>query len=408
VSQAVAEQRVKAADGTAVAILVAISFCHLINDMLQAMVPALYPMLKENYGLNFGQVGLITLAWQVTASLLQPIIGHYTDKRPQPYSLMAAMGFTLVGLVLFAYAHSFALLLAAAALIGMGSSIFHPEASRVARIASGGRHGLAQSLFQVGGAIGSSIGPLIVAFMILQRGQASLAWTALFALLGMVVLANVGRWYRAKRPMVSRGRASTGAGALSSVRVRVALAVLLTLIFSKYFYLASLTSFYTFYLIHKFHVSVQSAQIHLFVFLTAAAIGTFVGGPLGDRFGRKIVIWASILGVLPFTLMMPYADLFWTGVLSVLIGLILSSAFSAIVVYGQELVPGKVGMISGLFFGAAFGMAGIGAAVMGWLADLTDIDFVYKVFAFLPALGLLAGFLPRLATDRRERPAPAR
>jgi FSR family fosmidomycin resistance protein-like MFS transporter len=296
-------------------------------------------------------------------------------------------------------------LLIAAIVIGMGSSIFHPEASRVARVASGGRHGFAQSLFQVGGAVGSSIGPLIVAFLILRRGQASLAWVSLAALLAMVVLANVGRWYRRRRPMVSRGRIADVTSALSSRQVRGALAVLLTLIFSKYFYLASLNTFYTFYLIHKFQVSVQSAQIHLFVFLSAVAIGTMAGGPIGDRFGRKIVIWVSILGVLPFTLMLPYADLFWTGVLTVVIGLVLSSAFSAIVVYGQELVPGKVGMISGLFFGAAFGIAGIGAACMGWLADLTDIDFVYRVSAFLPAFGLLAAFLPRLATDRRGRPA---
>jgi len=407
VSQAIAEQRLKAAGGTAFAILVAISFCHLLNDMMQSMVPALYPMLKTSFDLDFGQVGLITLAWQFTASLLQPLVGSYTDRRPQAYSLAAAMGFTFVGLVLFSVANSFALLLAAAVLIGMGSSVFHPEASRVARVASGGRHGFAQSLFQVGGATGSSIGPLIVAFVILRRGQASLAWVSLAALLAMVVLAKVGRWYGRRRPMVSRARLTDATAALSSRQVRGALAVLLALIFSKYFYLASLNTFYTFYLIHKFQVSMQSAQIHLFVFLSAVAIGTMAGGPIGDRFGRKIVIWVSILGVLPFTLMLPYADLFWTGVLTVVIGLVLSSAFSAMVVYGQELMPGKVGMVSGLFFGFAFGIAGLGAACLGWLADLTDIDFVYRVSAFLPALGLLAALLPRLESDKRRRPAAA-
>jgi len=407
VSQAIAEQRLKAAGGTAFAILVAISFCHLLNDMMQSMVPALYPMLKTSFDLDFGQVGLITLAWQFTASLLQPLVGSYTDRRPQAYSLAAAMGFTFVGLVLFSVANSFALLLAAAVLIGMGSSVFHPEASRVARVASGGRHGFAQSLFQVGGATGSSIGPLIVAFVILRRGQASLAWVSLAALLAMVVLAKVGRWYGRQRPMVSRARLTDATAALSSRQVRGALAVLLALIFSKYFYLASLNTFYTFYLIHKFQVSMQSAQIHLFVFLSAVAIGTMAGGPIGDRFGRKIVIWVSILGVLPFTLMLPYADLFWTGVLTVVIGLVLSSAFSAMVVYGQELMPGKVGMVSGLFFGFAFGIAGLGAACLGWLADLTDIDFVYRVSAFLPALGLLAALLPRLESDKRRRPAAA-
>jgi FSR family fosmidomycin resistance protein-like MFS transporter len=404
VSQAIADQRMKAAGGTAFAILIAISFCHMLNDMMQAMLPAIYPMLKVSFGLDFGQVGLITLTWQITASLLQPLVGLFTDRRPQPYSLAISMAFTFVGLVLFAIASSFTLLLLAAAVIGMGSSIFHPEASRVARIASGGRHGFAQSLFQVGGAVGSSIGPLIVAFVILQRGQTSLAWVSVAALVAMVVLANVGRWYGRQRPM-PRGRLAGATSALSSRRVRGALAVLLTLIFSKYFYLASLNSFYTFYLIHKFQVSVQSAQIHLFVFLSAVALGTMAGGPIGDRFGRKIVIWVSILGVLPFTLMLPYANLFWTGVLSVVIGLIISSAFSAIVVYGQELMPGKVGMVAGLFFGFAFGIAGVGAAAMGWLADLTDIEFVYRVSAFLPALGLLAGFLPSLATDKREQGA---
>jgi FSR family fosmidomycin resistance protein-like MFS transporter len=401
-TQAVAAQPSKTAEGTAFAILVAISFSHFLNDSMQSVLPAIYPMLKTSYALDFAQIGLISLVWQVMASLIQPVVGIVTDRRPQPYSLAAAMAFTFTGLILLAFAHSYAMLVIGAAVIGMGSSIFHPESARVARFASGGRHGFAQSFFQVGGQVGSAAGPLIAAFIVLPHGQFSLVWISLAAVLAMVVLANVGRWYQLKRAAAAAGRAARVVLplSLSSWRVGGAIAVLLTLIFSKYFYLASLTTFYTFYLIHKFAVSVQAAQIMLFVFLAAAAIGTFVGGPLADRFGRKVVIWGSILGVLPFTVLLPYADLVWTGVLSVVIGLIISSAFSAIVVYGQELLPGRVGMVNGLFFGFAFGMGGLGAAAMGWLADWTGIETVYRVFAFLPALGLLAAFLPNLDAER--------
>lgn len=390
------------AAATALTILAAISFCHLLNDMMQSLLPAIYPTLKQSFGLSFGQIGLITLAFQTTASLLQPAIGHLTDRRPMPYSLTIGMGFTLVGLLLLSIARSFPALLVSAGMIGLGSAVFHPESSRVARMASGGRHGFAQSLFQVGGNAGSAVGPLLAAFIVVPRGQGSIAWFSAIALLGSTVLFGVGRWYAGHR-VRTRGHAPAGAGpGLSPGRVRLALAVLIALIISKYFYLSSLTSYYTFYLIHRFGVSVQDAQLYLFVFLGAVAAGTIIGGPVGDRIGRKYVIWCSILGVLPFTLALPYVGLFWTGVLSVVIGLILSSAFSAILVYAQELVPGKVGLISGLFFGFAFGVAGIGAAVLGRLADHTDIAFVYKVCSFLPALGLLTSFLPNLETARQR------
>jgi MFS transporter, FSR family, fosmidomycin resistance protein len=388
---------------TAFTILAAISFCHLLNDMLQSLLPAIYPMLKTHFELDFGQVGLITLTYQLTASLLQPVIGHYTDQRPQPYSLAIGMGFTLLGLLLLAGAGTFSLLLLAAALVGMGSSVFHPESSRVARLASGGRHGFAQSLFQVGGNAGSSLGPLVAAFVVVPRGRSSVAWFSLAALLGILVLWNVGRWYRGQQgaagAMPRAGHAESHP-VLPPGQVRLALGVLIALVFSKYVYLASLGSYYTFYLISKFHLSVQSAQVHLFAFLGAVAAGTIIGGPIGDRVGRKYVIWCSILGVLPFTLALPYANLFWTSVLSVVIGIILASAFSAILVYAQELIPGRVGMISGLFFGFAFGMAGVGAAVLGELADHTGIYFVYQVCSFLPAMGLLAAFLPNLEPGR--------
>jgi FSR family fosmidomycin resistance protein-like MFS transporter len=384
---------------TAFAVLGAISFCHLLNDMMQSLLPAVYPMLKANFALDFGQIGLITLTYQLVASLLQPVIGHYTDQRPQAYSLAVGMAFTLIGLLVLAHAGGFATILAAAALVGVGSSVFHPESSRVARIASGGRLGFAQSLFQVGGNAGSSLGPLVAAFVVVPRGQASIGWFSAAAFFGIVILWNVGRWYgerhgpRATKEWVAPQPATS---TLPHRQVRIALTVLIALIFSKYIYLSSLISYYTFYLIHKFHLSVQSAQIYLFAFLGAVAAGTIIGGPVGDRIGRKYVIWCSILGVLPFTLALPYANRFWTGVLSVLIGLILASAFSAILVYAQELVPGRVGMISGLFFGFAFGMAGLGAAVLGELADRTDINFVYQLCSFLPAMGLLAAFLPNL------------
>jgi FSR family fosmidomycin resistance protein-like MFS transporter len=386
---------------TALAVLGALSFCHLLNDMMQSLLPAMYPMLKSGLKLDFGQIGLVTFVYQVTASLFQPLIGLYTDRRPLPYALAFGMGFTLAGLLLLATASTFAWLMLAAATVGIGSSVFHPESSRVARLASGGRHGFAQSLFQVGGNTGSAIGPLAAAFIVLPYGQASVAWFALAAMLGILLLSRIGAWYRDHMVRQAKARSqSHAAPMLGRGRVAGALAILVALIFSKYFYLASLTSYYTFYLIERFHVSVWSAQVHLFVFLASVAIGTFAGGPIGDRIGRKYVIWFSILGILPFTLILPHANLFWTGVLSVPIGLILASAFSAILVYAQDLVPGKVGMISGLFFGFAFGMGGLGAAVLGHVADVTGIEFVYSMCAYLPAIGALAAFLPKLESHR--------
>jgi FSR family fosmidomycin resistance protein-like MFS transporter len=394
----------RAETGTAFAILLAISFSHLLNDLMQSLVPAIYPLLKQNFALNFAQIGLLGLTFQVTASLLQPLVGLATDRRPMPYSLSLGMGFTLLGLLLLSSAGHFAMLLLAAALIGMGSSVFHPESSRVARMASGGRFGFAQSVFQVGGNAGSALGPLLAAFIVVPFGQGSVAWFSAVALLAMFVLLNVGHWYRRQAP-VSRGLARVAAGdaRLSRTRVGVTIGVLLTLLFSKYFYMASLNSYFTFYLMHRFGLSIESAQLHLFAFMAAVAVGTFVGGPIGDRIGRKYVIWGSILGVLPFTLMLPHANLFWTGVLSVAIGLILASAFSAVLVYAQELVPGKVGTISGLFFGFAFGMGGLGAALLGLLADRTSIEAVYGLCAFLPAIGLLAVFLPDIERPRLRR-----
>jgi FSR family fosmidomycin resistance protein-like MFS transporter len=369
--------------------------------MMQSLLPAIYPILKSSYSLDFTQIGLITLTYQLTASLLQPVIGLYTDKKPQPYSLPIGMGFTLAGLLALSMAGHFSSLLAAAAAMGIGSAVFHPESSRVARMASGGQHGLAQSLFQVGGNTGSATGPLLAAFIVLPRGQGSVALFSVVALLGMVVLARVGAWYQRVRQEHTRKVAAKHAQPmLSRGKIIGSLAILGALIFSKYFYLASLVSYYTFYLISRFQLSVQSAQIYLFIFLGAVAAGTIIGGPVGDRIGRKYVIWVSILGVLPFTLALPHANLFWTAVLSVIIGLILASAFSAILVYAQELIPGRVGMISGLFFGFAFGMGGLGAAALGRLADATSITTVYEVCAYLPAIGILTAFLPNL--DRRH------
>jgi MFS transporter, FSR family, fosmidomycin resistance protein len=382
---------------TAFAVLGAISFCHLLNDMMQSLLPALYPMLKGNYALTFGQIGFLTFTYQITASLLQPIVGAYTDRKPRPFSLAFGMGSTLIGLVMLASATHYAMLLLAAALIGTGSSVFHPESSRVARMASGGRHGFAQSLFQVGGNVGSAIGPLLAAFIVLPRGQGSVAWFSAAALIGMFVLFQVGRWYRAHGLARLKPRRDAAAVApLDPGRVRSAVAVLLALIFSKYFYMASISSYYTLYLIDRFHVSVQHSQVLLFVFLGSVATGTFVGGPLGDRFGRKYIIWISILGVLPFTLLLPHANLFWTAVLTVPIGFILASAFPAILVYAQELMPGRTGTVAGLFFGFAFGMGGVAAAVLGKVADLTSIRFVYDVCAFLPLIGVLAALLPNV------------
>jgi FSR family fosmidomycin resistance protein-like MFS transporter len=384
--------KASSASRTAFTVLAAISFCHLLNDMMQSLLPALYPMLKSSYALSFGQIGLLTFTFQFTASLLQPLIGALADKRPRPYSLAAGMGFTLAGLVLLAYAASYPLLLVAAALIGTGSSVFHPESSRVARMASGGRHGLAQSVFQVGGNFGSAAGPLLAAFIVLPHGQSSVVWFSGVALLGMFVLINVGHWY--KTHGITRLARAPGAKDAPRQHVALAIAVLLALIFSKYFYLASITSYYTFYLIEHFHVSVRNSQLLLFVFLASAAVGGMIGGPLGDRLGSKSIIWGSILGVVPFTLLLPHANLFWTAVLTVPIGLILSSAFPAIVVYAQDLLPGRTGTVAGLFFGLAFGMGSIGAAVLGKLADHMGIGLVYQICAFLPLIGLLAAFLP--------------
>jgi len=373
----------------------------MLNDMIQSLILAIYPILKNSFHLSFAQVGLITLTYQLTASLLQPLVGMVTDRRPMPYSLPIGMGFTLCGLLLLAVAPNFPVLLVAAALVGTGSSIFHPESSRVARLASGGRHGLAQSLFQVGGNTGSSLGPLLAAWIIVPYGRGSVAWFSLAALLAIVVLLQVGRWYGQHHVARSKAQARLlTVVTLSRGKVIGALSILGLLIFSKYFYLASLSSYFTFYLIHKFGVSVQSAQVHLFVFLFAVAAGSLIGGPIGDRIGRKWVIWVSILGVAPFTLLLPHANLMWTGVLTVVIGLILASAFSAILVYAQELIPGRVGMISGLFFGFAFGMGGIGAAVLGQLADTHGIEYVYQLCAYLPLMGLITVFLPKLEQPR--------
>ncbi|WP_374368001.1 MFS transporter [Dongia sp.] len=391
-------------DQTRTLVLVTISCCHMLNDMMQSLLLAIYPMLKSNYALDFGQIGLITLTFQATASLLQPIVGLYTDHRPKNYALSMGMGFTFAGLMLLAFADSFPLILCAAALVGMGSSIFHPESSRIARLASGGRHGFAQSLFQVGGNIGSAVGPLVAAWFIVPHGQGAIGWFSIAALVAIALLAGIGTWYKNHRAELARRPRSAPQGhTLSRNHVIGIIAVLLVLLFSKYFYTASLSSYYTFYLIEKFGVSLPDAQIYLFLFLGSVALGTILGGPIGDRVGPKRVIWGSILGVLPFTLILPHVGLIWTVILTVPIGLILASAFAAIVVYGQELIPGKVGMVAGLFFGFAFGMGGIGAAVLGELADWTDITFVYQLCAFLPALGLFAAFLPDLGGKRRHR-----
>lgn len=381
----------------AMPVLLMLSTCHLLNDMIQSLLPAIYPLLKDNFALSFAQVGLITLTFQTTASLLQPLVGIYTDRRPLPYSLVAGMGLTLSGLLLLSRAPSFPLLLLAAALVGSGSSVFHPESSRVARMASGGQHGLAQSVFQVGGNLGSSLGPLLAAFIVMPRGQGSVAWFAIAALIAMALLTKIGGWYGAH--MAAHRKAAASASRQSPVPRRtvvVTLTVLIALLFSKYFYLASLSSYYTFYLMERFHLSAESAQVHLFVFLGAVAVGTLAGGPIGDRIGRRLVIWWSILGVLPFSLLLPHADLFWTTALTVVIGALIASAFPAIVVYAQELLPGRTGVVAGIFYGFAFGLGGLGAAVLGVLADYIGIEQVYRICAYLPAIGLLAFFLPKL------------
>ncbi len=397
---ALAPEARDAAEKTVMSILLAISFSHLLNDTIQSLIPAIYPVVKESFHLSFTQIGLITLTGQMTASLLQPLVGHYADRRPQPYALAAGMCFTLGGLILLSTAGTFPLLLISVALVGVGSSVFHPEASRLAYMAAGSRYGFAQAVFQVGGNTGSSLGPLLAAMIVVgERAQQRVLWFSLAAFLAIVVLWNVGHWYRKNTfRLQPRRRPETVAGqpALSARKVGWSMAILVTLVFSKLFYLASMGSYYTFYLMGKFHLSVRSAQLYLFVFLFSVAAGTLIGGPVGDRFGRKYVIWASILGVAPFTLLLPHAGLFWTAALSVVIGLILASAFSAILVYAQELLPGKVGLVAGLFFGLSFGMGGLGSAVLGHLADLTSIGFVFQVCAFLPLLGLLTGFLPNL------------
>jgi MFS transporter, FSR family, fosmidomycin resistance protein len=383
-------------------ILLSISFSHLLNDTIQSLIPSIYPVVKNSFNLNFSQIGIITLVFQLTASLFQPLIGLYTDRKPQPYSLAVGMVFTLTGLILLSQAKNYSLLLVSVAVIGTGSSVFHPEASKVAYMASGGRRGLAQSIFQVGGNLGGSLGPILAAMIIVPLGQSGILWFSILALLAIIVLLNVGRWYthhtnrmRKKVIEITKGHG------LSKTKVAWSVVILLVLIFSKYFYTASITSYFTFYMMHKFNVSIQTSQLHLFLFLFAVATGTLLGGPIGDRVGRKYVIWFSILGVAPFTLLLPYANLFWTTVLSLVIGVILASAFSAILVYAQELLPGKLGMISGLFFGFAFGMGGLGSALLGMLADKTSIDYVYHVCAFLPLMGVITVFLPDIGTKRK-------
>jgi len=382
-------------------ILIAISISHLLNDALQSIIPAIYPVVKDTFSLSFAQIGLITLAFQLSASILQPFVGLYTDRKPQPYSLAIGMGFTLVGLIVLSQAPSFNVLILSVAMVGVGSSIFHPEASRMAHMASGGRRGMAQSIFQLGGNFGSSIGPLLAALIIVPYGQSNIIWFSALALLAIILLINIGGWYKrkirikAKRP----GDEFTHAQQLPKKTIIFSVLILLLLIFSKYIYLTSMTTYYTFYVIHKFGVSVQDSQVYLFIFLFSIAAGTIIGGPLGDKFGRKYVIWGSILGVAPFSILLPYANLFWTVILTIPIGVILASAFSAILVYAHELFPGKVGMVSGLFFGFAFGMAGIGSAVLGGIADRTSIEYVYQICAYMPLLGLFTAFLPNIKTE---------
>ncbi len=391
--------------GTVYSILFAISFGHFINDLLQAVIPSIYPMLKENFSLNFTQIGLITLAFQLSASILQPFVGRYTDRRPNPKSLAIGMGFTLIGLVSLSMASNFLFVLLSVCLVGIGSSVFHPEASRVAQLASGGRKGLAQSIFQVGGNAGSAIGPLMAALIIIPHGQAHIQWFCLIALVGILLLSVVGKWYKGNIQERGRLRSSTGIEnqnpadstyVLSRGKVISSIVILLVLIFSKYIYMTSMTSYFTFYLIGKFGLSVQESQFYLFAFLAAVAIGTILGGPLGDRYGRKLIIWISILGAAPFTLALPHVGLTLTVILAVIIGVIISSAFSAILVYATDLVPGKVGMIAGLFFGFAFGIAGLGSAFLGWLADHTSIEYVFRICAYLPLIGIVTGFLPNV------------
>ncbi|KIC02903.1 Fosmidomycin resistance protein [Flavobacterium sp. JRM] len=383
---------------TVYSVLFSIAFAHLLNDLMQAVIPATYPILKDNFNLNFTQVGLITFVFQLTASLLQPFIGFYTDKKPMPYSLVFGMIFTISGLCLLSVSNAFWMLLVAVGLVGVGSSIFHPEASRVAFLGSGGKRGLAQSIFQLGGNAGSAIGPLLVALVVAPYGQSHVVWFVIAGILGIIILSRIAVWY--ENHMNLRAAKKIGAEEttipLSNKKITISIIVLLFLIFSKFFYMASMSSYFTFYLIDKFGMSIQDSQFYLFVFLASVAAGTLIGGPLGDRFGRKYIIWISILGAAPFTLLLPYANLFWTGVLAVIIGVVIASAFSAILVFAQELKPGKVGMISGLFFGFAFGMGGLGSAILGYVADQTTIEYVFKISSYLPLIGVLTYFLPNI------------
>ena len=400
-----AEAAIPTATAAVLPVLISLGFCHMLNDLMQSLIPALYPMLKQQFHLDFTQVGLITLSFQLTASLLQPTVGIYTDRRPQPYSLAIGMGATLIGLVLLSLAHNYAMVVFSAAMVGIGSAVFHPEASRVARMASGGRYGFAQSLFQVGGNIGGAIGPLLAALIVLPRGQGAIAWFSLSALLAMMVLTRVGMWYAAHHPRHSKTAAGavSGASGFSRGRVVFCIVVLMLLTFSKNVYTSSFSSFFTFYLIERFQLSVHDAQVQLFVFMTAIAVGTLIGGPLTDRIGRRPMIWISIVGALPFTLALPYANLFWCGVLTVVIGLLMASAFPAILVYAQELVPGRVGLVSGMFFGFAFGLGGLGAAAMGRIADATSVYVVFQLCSYLPAIGLVTWLLPNLDRVRTRR-----
>jgi len=393
------------AAATVYPILLAISFAHLLNDTIQSLIPSIYPMVKNSYQLSFAQIGIITLTFQLAASLLQPFVGFYTDKKPQPFSLATGMGISLIGLVVLGLSQHYYVVLIAVALIGTGSSVFHPEASKVAYMASGGKRGLAQSIFQVGGNAGSAIGPLLAALIIVPHGQQQILWFSLLALLAIVVLYQIGKWYTANMHLIKpKKQLATAAGSeLPKRRVTMAVIILLVLIFSKYFYLASMSSYFTFFLIDKFQLSIQQAQLHLFIFLAAVAAGTLIGGPLGDRFGRKYVIWFSILGAAPFTLLLPHVPLLFVTLLSIVIGFILASAFSAILVYAQELLPGKIGTVSGLFFGFAFGMGGIGSAVLGTLADHTSVQYMFLVCSFLPLIGLLTALLPNLSTTKGNK-----
>lgn len=381
---------------TVYSILFSIAIAHMLNDLLQAVIPAAYPILKDKYNLSFTQIGLITFSYQMAASILQPFVGFYTDKKPKPYSKIFGMLFTLAGIIMLSYASSFGLILVSVVLVGIGSSIFHPEASRVSYLASGGKRGLAQSIFQIGGNMGTAIGPLLVAWIVVPNDQHYIIWFAIIAILAIGVLWQIGNWYRDHLNLTNGKKKDIVLPDLSQKRIVISVIILLVLIFSKYFYIASITSYFTFYLIEKFHLSVQDAQYHLFIFLLALAVGTLLGGPLGDKFGRKYVIWFSVLGVAPFALLLPYADLFWTTILSVIIGTLLASAFPAILVYAQELLPKKLGMVSGLFYGFAFGMGGLGSALLGSIADHNGIEYVYTICAYLPLIGIIAMFLPNL------------